>query len=110
MPGTDPHTGPEQHAELYGDEPDPGDAWVAWNFGTRELTAEEHARFAEYARGDLDRKYAAREATAGYAAWKAENPEAAAAAEAEFRAASRAAFPLLWGLDPEPESEPEAEL
>jgi hypothetical protein len=91
-------------------EIDPSDAATAWNFGTRELTPDEYAEFADYNRRDLDRVYAAREADAEYAAWKEANPEAAAEAEAEFEADSRASSPELWGeATPETEPEPDAE-
>lgn len=91
-------------------EIDPGDPAIAWNFGTRELTFDESAEFADYNRRDLDRVYAAREADAEYAAWKAADPQAAAEAEAEFEADSRARFPLLYGeVTPETGPEPDAE-
>jgi hypothetical protein len=68
-------------------EIDPGDAAVAWNFGTRELTDEEYERFADYNRRDLDRVYAQREADAKYAERKAASlEEATAQAEADFEA------------------------
>jgi MoxR-like ATPase len=84
---------PQQDPEI-----DPGDAAIAWNFGTRELTPDEYDRFADYNRRDLDRVYAQREADAEYAAWKQANPEAAAQAVAEFEAkaaGSWARSPLL---------------
>lgn len=95
-----PQVGTDPGAEI-----DLSDPAVAWNFGTRELTADE---FAEFARRDLERVEAAREAGEFYAAWKAANPEEATRAEAEFRAADRAAHPVLYGemaADPEPEAE-----
>jgi hypothetical protein len=90
----------EHHAPepLHDPEIDPGDAAIAWNFGTRELTPEEYDRFADYNRRDLDRVYAQRQADDDYAAWKHANPEAAAQAEADFEAKaadSRARSPLL---------------
>jgi len=71
----------EPDYEAYATDPeiDPSDARVAWNFGTRELTAEEYAEFADYNRRDLDRVYAAREADEAWARARAQaenEPEA----------------------------------
>ena len=100
-------TGPNAEIDLE-------DPAIAWNFGTRELTADEYARFADFNRRDFDRVHAAREADDAYAAWKAASPADAAEAEATYRAAdqaarlaaARAAVPELRGeADPEPEAE-----
>jgi hypothetical protein len=91
----------EDEADLDDGRPDPSDPRIAWKFSTRELTPEEYAEFSNYNRRDFAWVQAAREADARYAAWKAANPAAAAEQEAAFEAASRAAYPLLYGLAPE---------
>jgi hypothetical protein len=91
----------EDEADLDDGSPEHGDAAIAWKFSTRELTPEEYARFANSNRRDFERVQAARAADARYAAWKAANPAAAAEQEAAFEAASRAAYPLLYGQAPE---------
>jgi hypothetical protein len=97
-------------------EIDLSDPEIAWNFGTRELTAEEHERFAAATAADLDRVYAAREADEAYARWATANPDAAAQYAADFRAAEAEAgpeprpvsYPAKPWLQTEPE--PEAEI
>ena len=92
---------PGDEDDLDDGRPDPSDPRIAWKLSTRELTPEEYAEFSDYNRRDFARVQAAREADARYAAWKAENPQAAAEHEAAFDAASRAAYPLLYGQAPE---------
>jgi hypothetical protein len=100
---------PEYEADLDDGRPDPSDAVIAWYFGTRELASEEYARFSNSHRRDFARGEAAREADARYAAWKAENPEAAAEHEAACDAASRRWMAETFGPAHEPEPDPELE-
>jgi hypothetical protein len=89
----EPQAAADPNAEI-----DLEDPVIAWNFGTRELNADEYARFADSNRRDNERVRAGRAADEAYAAWKAANPAEAARQEAEFRAADRAAHPLLYGV------------
>jgi hypothetical protein len=81
------------------------DAAIAWNFGTRELTADEYAHFKAGHDADSARHLAAKREAAEYAAWARANP-AEHAALVEAAAAQAAADPGPWDRGrPEPEAE-----
>jgi len=54
---------PEYDADFDDGQPDPSDAVIAWYFGTRELTPEEYARFADSHRRDFARTEASNKRT-----------------------------------------------
>ena len=87
------------------DEIDFSDPWIAWNFGTRELTEEEYERCKAVYEADYARWAAAADADKQYAAWAKANPAEAAAQREAAAAAQAAADPYPWGPRPEPEAE-----